>query len=408
MSYEVTTSNWDALLQENYVTKDIVSAINKATVFKSKLGRKKTSSGRRDIRPIQLGTHQGVGARAENARLPRAGAGQYLDAITTTKYNYGQLYITGQAKEFSTRKAFVSFAVRLLKDTREGMTLDLARQSWGDGSGTIALVNDATFTVGETSCTVDSAYGVLWGSLAANTTFLFKKKMLVQFGAEDNGGQGYEITGITGTTITFTPGVLAGVADNARIYRLGAKDNEVEGWLKMVATSSFMTTDLGLANDTYHNIDRSDNTDWEGNVTDFAGALSLTNVRALKDKLFRRGGHADLCIASTEVVRDYEALLTPNQRYVPAVKLQGGYTALEHDGLRWTKDKDAPVKAMSLVSTGDIEWCQRSDPGWKKQGDAVLRVVSGYDAEEATQLWYSNLDTDSPKNHALGYNLTVT
>jgi hypothetical protein len=82
-----------------------------------------------------LGVHQGVGARAENAKLPAAGRGQYEDAIVTTKYNYAQLYITGQAKEFSTRKAFVDFAMRILKDTKEGLTLDLARQSWSRRHG---------------------------------------------------------------------------------------------------------------------------------------------------------------------------------------------------------------------------------------------------------------------------------
>jgi hypothetical protein len=140
--FEVSTTQWDALLQENYVIDSIVDAINKATVFKSKLGRKRMSYGRRDIYSVNVGTHQGVGARAENARLPQYGAGQYQDAIVTSKYNYAQAYITGQSKSFSTRKAFVDFAMRLIKDTKEGMTQDIGRQCWGDGSGKLALVNN--------------------------------------------------------------------------------------------------------------------------------------------------------------------------------------------------------------------------------------------------------------------------
>lgn len=409
MAFEVSTSQWDQLLQENYVLKDVVDAINKATVFKSKLNRKRTSSGRRDIYPVMLGVHQGVGARAENAKLPAAGRGQYEDAIITTKYNYAQLYITGQAKEFSTRKAFVDFAMRILRDTKEGLTLDLARQSWSDGTGRIALVNNGGgYAAGVQTFTVDSAYGVAWGSLATNTTFLFKKNMTVAFDTEDNAGQGYVIDAITSTTIHTSTPLLNAIADNCPIYRLGAKNNEIEGWLKVVATSDFMTSVLGLGTDVYHNIDRSDNTDWEGTAVDFGAALSLTNIRNLKDRLFRRGGSADLCIGSPEIVRDFEALLTTMARIVPATKLQYGATALEHDGLKWTKDKDAPVKSMNLVNTEDLIWAQRNEPSWKKQGDSIFRVVSGYDAEEATLLWYSNFDCPNPKNQAIGYNITTS
>jgi hypothetical protein len=408
-AFEVTTSQWDQLLQENYVIKDIVDAINKATVFKDKLKRKRTSSGRRDIYPVMLGVHQGVGARGENAKLPAAGRGQYEDAIVTTKYNYAQLYITGQAKEFSTRKAFVDFAVRILKDTKEGLSLDLARQSWGDGSGTIALVNNAGFNAGQATTPVNSAYGVLWGSVATNTTFLFKKNMTIAFGAEDNAGQGYAITSITGTAINFAPPLLNNVANGAKITRLGAAGVEIEGWLKLVATNAFMQTVLGMANGVYHNIDRSVYSDWEGSVTDFgAAALSFANIRNLKDKLFRRGGVADVCIAGPEILRDFEALLTTIARIVPATKLAYGATALEHDGLKWTKDKDAPVMALHLTNSSEIEWAQRMEPTWKKQGDSIFRVVSGYDAEEATLMWYSNLDAPTPRNQAMGYNILTT
>lgn len=409
LSFEVSTSQWDQLLQENYVLRDIVDAINKATVFKSKLNRKRTSAGRRDIYPVMLGVHQGVGARAENAKLPAAGRGQYEDAIVTTKYNYAQLYITGQAKEFSTRKAFVDFAMRILKDTKEGLTLDLGRQSWSDGTGRIGLVNNGGgYAGGVSTVAVDSAYGVAWGSLSTNTTFLFKKNMTIAFDTEDNGGNGYAIQSSTGTTITFTPALQNAIADNCPIYRLGAKNNEIEGWLKAVATSTFMTSVLGLGTSVYHNIDRSANSDWEGTAVDFGAALSLTNIRNLKDKLFRRGGVADLCIASPEINRDFEALLTQIARIVPATKLQYGATALEHDGLKWTKDKDAPVASMNLVNTEDLIWAQRNEPSWKKQGDSIFRVVSGYDAEEATLLWYSNIDCPNPKNMAIGYDITTS
>lgn len=406
--FQITSSQIDALLQEDYIQQDIVDAIDKKTVFKSKLTRTGTIDGRRAIVPVMVKVAQGVGARAEMGALPPHGGGSYVDAIINTKSNYGRFLLSGQAKAFTSRKAFVQAFDRGMKDTKEGFTLDVARQCWGDGSGTLALVNDAAAAAGDTTVTVDSAYGVLWGSLAGNTTFLFKQGMKIQFGTDDNAGRGYEISSFTGTVLTLASGLLNAVADNTRIYRFGSKDNEIEGWLKMVATSSFQTSDLGLANDQYMSIDRSDYSVWAGNVTDAAGALSLTNIRAMKDTLYKRGGEPSLMISSTEVVRDYEALLVTNQRFIPAAKLEGGATSIEHDGVPLVKDKDAPVKALSFVSPESIKWVQRGDPSWLKQGDSVLQRVSGYDAEEAALAWYANLFCEEPRKQGILMNLTVS
>jgi hypothetical protein len=77
----VTKAQWDALLQEDYVMKGIVSAVNKATPFKSKLKRKGMTSGRRRIYPVQVGMSQGNGARGEGEEMPDYGAEEFVDAI---------------------------------------------------------------------------------------------------------------------------------------------------------------------------------------------------------------------------------------------------------------------------------------------------------------------------------------
>lgn len=409
--YQVTASTFDALLKEDYIRQDIVDAINKATVFKSKLNRTETIDGRRAIYPVMTQVAQGNGSRAEGAPLPNFGGGVYQDAIVNTFSHYARFIVTGQAEVFSSRNAFVQFVERTLKDTKEGLTLNIARQSWSDGSGTIALVNGA-LAAGAQTVTVDSAYGVQWGSVATNTTFLMRPGMIVQFGSENNGGQGYVVSAITGTTFGITPALQNAVADDVRVTLVNSANQECEGWLKMVATASFMTTvsttTLGMSSAVYHAIDRAAVPVWEGNVTDASqAALSLALVRAIKDKLFVRGETASLCITSTQVVRDYEALLTANQRFVPAAKLEGGATTIEHDGLMFTKDKDAPVQALNLVSPENISWAQRNDPEFIKQGDQILQKVSGYDMKEAVLRWYSNLDCAQPRSQAMLYNLNV-
>ncbi len=342
--------------------------------------------------------------------MPQYGAGEYQDVIVQARYNYAPFKITGQAEEFSDRAAFVKFGLQILKDTKEGLRLSIGRQCWGDGQGILALVNDASFTAGDTTATVDSAYGVSWGSLSTLTTFLVKRQMQVQFGSEDNSGAGYTVTGVANTTFTFTPPLANNVADDVQVTILGSADLEVGGFLLMAATASFQTSVLNLGTDVYNGIDRGDFPEWEGNVLNINGALSLTNIRSLRDMIYKRTDdeESNLFMCSTEMVRDYEALLQPAQRFVPATKLEGGHTIIEHDGLRISKDSRAPIKAIFLADTKEIAWAQTRDPHWENDGSGIMRVVPGQDAKEALLKWYSQLDCMQPRRMGIGYNVTTS
>lgn len=405
--YVATLANWDALLEEDYVKGQIVDAINTATPFKDTLKRVGMTSGRERIYAVKVGASQGQGARAEGANMPVYGAGEYQNVKVHAKYQYAPLKITGQSEEFGDKKAFINFGLKVLQDTKEGLRLFTGRQCWGDGQGTLALVNGA-LNAGDTTVTCDSAYGVLWGSLATLTTFLIKRQMFVQFGAEDNNGAGYKVTNVGTTTFVITPGLQAAVADNVKISVLGSANNEFNGALAFAGTASFMTT-LGLST-TYNGIDRSAFPEWEGNVINAGAALSLTLIRATRDAIYKRTDdeESDLMIGSTEMARDYEALLVAAQRFTPPTKLRGGYTVLSHDGLDFSKDSKAPIKALFFFDTKKLAWAQTRDPHWLQDGTGILRVVPGQDAKEGLLKWYAELDCEEPRRNAILYNITTS
>ncbi len=414
MSYVASKETWDALLQEDYVNIGFVSAINTATPFKDDLKRVGMTSGKRRVYPVKVGYSQGNGARAEGSAMPQYGAGEYIDAYVSAKYNYSTLKITGQAEEFGTKAAFVDFAMQVLKDTKEGLRLFTGRQCWGDGQGILALANGA-LAQGATSATVDSAYGVAWGSLASNTTFLIKRNAVIQFGvdnssAENNGGQGYTVTGVSATGFTFTPALQNAVADDTPVVTIKSGNLEINGMLMMGATSTFMTSVLGLSSDEYHGIDRSEYPEWDGNVYDVNGTLTLEDIRILRDLIYNRtdDDESNLLMASTAFSRVYEALLQPAQRFVPATKLEGGHTVLEHDGLRVSKDSRAPQRAFFLADTKTVQWAQTRDPHWLNDGSGILRAVPGQDAKEGLLKWYSELDCQEPRRMGIGYNITMS
>lgn len=412
--YVATLANWDALLQDEYVTDGIREAVNDATPFQDKLERSGTTSGRRRVAPVQVGIAAGQGARAEGGSMPTYGAGEYVDATITSKYNYAPFKITGQAEEFGTERAFVEFGMRILKDTKQGFKTFTGRQCWGDGQGILALVNNgAGYAAGATSIAVDSAYGVLWGSLSTNTTFLLKRKMTVQFGTEDNNGAGYLVTLVGASSITIarsstdSGGLVNAIADNAAITTLGSANLEIEGILAFAATAAFSTT-LGIST-TFHGINRTNYPEWEGNVLNAAAPLSLSIIRSMRDAIYKRTDdeESNLLMGGTEFSRDYEALLTPAMRLAPT-KGEGGISSLSHDGLRVSKDSKAPAKAFFLADTKAVKWMQTRDPHWLQDGQGLMRVVAGQDAKEALLKWYSNLDVEEPRRMGICYNLTMS
>ena len=306
--------------------------------------------------------------------------------------------------------------MKILSDTKEGMRLFTGRQCWADGQGTLALTNNGTTMVaGAQTTLVNSAYGVLWGSLSTNTTFLIKRKMVVQFGTEDNGGQGYQVVSVTSTALQlFSPPLVNNVTDAAKVARslgvredLGDRGRAPRGGA--LFSAAFMTT-LGLPSTVYHGINRTNFPEYEGNVINFASALSLPGIRTLRDAIYKRTDdeESNLFLCSTEMARDFEALLQPGQRFVPAVKLEGGHTIIEHDGLRISKDSKAPIAAIFLMDTSKIAWAQPRDPNWLTDGTGIMRVVPGQDAKEALLRWYSNLDFEEPRRVGIGYNIVTS
>lgn len=401
-------ANWDALLEEDYVKKQIVDAINVSTVFKDELKRVGPTSGRERVYAVKVGASQGQGSRAEGANMPNYGAGEYQNAKVTTRYNYAPFKITGQSEEFGTYKAFVEFGLQILKDTKEGFRLFCARQTWGDSQGTLAKVNGST-TAGSNVINALSAYGVAWGSLTTNSTFLLKRNMQVQFGAEDNNGIGYKVTSVSTTSFVVSPALLSTVADTTSISVLGSANIEFNGAMVMTATAAFMTT-LGLTSTVYQGIDRALYPEFEGNVVNANAALSLTNIRTTRDAIYKRTDdeETNLMIGSTEIARDYEALLVAAQRFVPPNVLRGGHTVLSHDGIDFTKDSKAPTKALFFFHTKSIAWMQTRDPHWLQDGQGIMRVVPGQDAKEALLKWYSNIDCSEPRRQAVMYSITTS
>lgn len=397
-------STIDGILKDDYVLNQIIDTVNKSTVFLSRLKSNAPTHGRKFIFPIQTGVSQGVGARGENKQLPDAGFGEYDQASGNVKYLYSTIYITGPAIE-STKGSKAAFADALktaLKDARDGLTLDMQRQVWGDGTGLIAKVNGAVTS--STTVPVDSPYGLTYDAADALTNDekvrLFKRNMSLFIDSTTDVTA--RVTAVNNDgSITVASAISADAA--APIYRGDAtdatrtsKDSEILGITGAVKNSG-----------TYFGVDRTGVPEWQSSVIDLSGPITEDAMRQALDKALINGtAQPDLILTDFKTRRRYEGLLQAQKRFANPMKLEGGHTALEFDGMPLVADKDAPPQNMWFLRSSDWSWYSMKDIGWIERDGAVLHRVDDYDAFKAVMCTYRELVCKRPNNQVRLHDIT--
>ena len=410
-----TLSVIDAILKNVYIMEQIANAVNMSTVLLSRLQISKSVSGRKGILALQVGVHQGVGARGDNSPLPVAGWAEYINPEITVKYLYGRFYVTGPAIAATrdNKGAFAELIKRSLKDTREGLRMDVQRQCWGPATGALCLSTEAA---GDTTMVVDSPYGISRYDNASPVKYLKRNMIVDVIDTDEDTEHDADITitavahGATTTTLTRSGNWTNTMADGDFVsrYNVGAtggsfRQLELMGLLGHVDDGTILSTDFGIT--VYQAITRANYPEYQGNVVDNGtAAITEAKLRSMLDLCETEGdSRPDLIITDYVQRAKYEALLTPSKRFVNPMSLEGGFRALEFDGLPIVVDKDCPPEHWFFMNTETIKWYQMSDWEWMDKDGAVLSKVAGYDAYEAVMYKYAELGCDDPADNACLY-----
>lgn len=397
-------STINALLKDDYITQQIQEVVNKSTFMLSRLKTEQTTHGKQFIFPVQTGVSQGTGARGENVILPDPGFGEYEQALGNVKYLYSTMYITGQSISATqnNRAAFADALKTALRDARDGLTLDLQRQVWGDGSGALGRV--ATSAGPTDTIAVTDPYGLTYVSADLDNsekTRLFRRNMNIYIATDDEFAKVIAVN--ANGTITLNQNVT--VTANSLIYRGDAVgrtsvNNEITGISGLVqATGSY----LGL--------DRTGRPEWQANIIQLgSGAgdfLTEESMRIAMDTADINGtAGPDIIVTNHKTRRRYEGLLQSQKRYVNPMKLEGGYTAIEFDGLPLLVDRDAPPQRMFFLRLADISWMVMEDIKWMDRDGNVLKAVEDKDAYKAVLYTYRELITKKPANQTVLFDIT--
>lgn len=391
-------STIDGILKEDYVMNNIVNTVNMSTYMMSRLTSEKTTAGRRYIFPVQFGVGEGQGSRGENEQLPDEGFGEYDQAMGVVRFQYGSMYITGPSIEATEggRASFASALKQSLKDVRDGFKLDTQRQVWGDGTGTIAVVNGAVAAL--TTIPVKNPYGLSYVEAQlqnSQVTRLFRRKMKIYF---VTAGESRTVTAINGDGSIEVDAAIT-LVDGERIVRGDATGRtsdgkEIEGINKAVAATG-----------TYLQIARAGVPEWQANLIDIGAALLDEDVlqQCFDTAEINGTDEPDLLISEHVARRLYVALLQGLKRFPNTIDLHGGFKALDFNGKPWVVDKYCPPQRVYYMRLADWKWYVMKNIGWINRDGTILKWVENRDAYRAVLAAYRNLACQKPANQTVLY-----
>lgn len=405
MSYETKTT-LDKLLKDVYanVVREQVNTFSGLQQIFEKV-EDAEFDGRKVIEGTTMSFNEGVGAVGEDANLPTAGQLIPEQFNIAMKYVYGSFQMTKQMMESAkTSKGAFKNATRYSFETLiRNLKRERARMLWGNGTGALARVNDAT-PDGAAAIGIDDPGGVT--GTFGGTRYL-RKGMIVCFGATPGSGLNRTISSVdSGTQITLDS-ATSGNADNNLIYRVSttasttagdlSKDNEPVGLLGLVDDGTYLATISGLSRSTYPQLNSY--------CSSSVGALSLDLIQQHFDIADQRGdGAIDYMACHHAVRRAYLTLLEADRRYTGADlnAPDGGTKAAKRgqyvtfSGVPMIEDKYAPYDMLFGVSKADMKRYVQIDGEWAEESGAILRQVTGKDTWTAFYRLWENYHCSRP------------
>lgn len=373
MAFDLSAAN--AVLKEDYTGPVREQLNNDNPVIQKLVQNKQQAQGKQFYVPLHYGRNNGVGYRAEGAKLPDAGHQRYKESTANCRYLYGSIEITGPTIKAmrNDKGAFI----RAVESEMKGLLRDLkdqrARALFGDGTGRLATFDANSNT----------------NTLAVDRIKYFQVGMIIDI--VDNSGA---VT-VSGRTITNIDEVNKTITiDGAAVTTANTDFAVVSGDLNVEAMGlgGIMSQTLTL-----QGLDPSVYPWWKPNRIHNNGtprAISQQLMRQAIDLSELRGGKVDWITTSYGVRSALEALLQNNVRYVKPMQLEGGHTVLEFDGMPVYVDRYHENGRMWFFDESELDLYQLSDFEWMEDDKgAALAPVPGYDKYAATMFCYETLVT---------------
>lgn len=438
MAY-ATLSTYSEVLKTFYLPA-IQEQLNHATILSDLIDVNEEDISGKDAKiECHYGRSSGTGARADGDALPTATYQKYITATVPTKFIYGRIRITGPTVA-ATRDERGAYAKVLDSEVR-GITTDLKqevnRMLWGCGWGMIARARSTAAS--HVTITLPKKYrgNSAWGD-GFGTTFGAKYLnerpdcYLVEVASLDGTSATYTLGTVDGNVSAVTLGTdydtvtmtAAGTvtegdffmrphslnvwtaAGNAhRLEMMGLRgivtDQNMEEIMLYDATNTPQLPGDGIYVDALQGLSSESYSWWQANCDIHASgrykgqrALTLNLMDTMFDNVEEKAGKdygPDLILTTRPLRREYTDLCRADRRFVNTMVLDGGWKAIDYNGIPFTVDNDAIDGEIYFLTTRDLAMYRMSDYDWMDKDGAILSRISGYDAYEAVLFRYAEL-----------------
>lgn len=366
--------------------------------------------GNQAVVPLHKGRTTGIGARLENETLPTAGNQSYEKAVYDLTYQYGRAQFSGQAiqKTKTDAGAFIRVMTDELDRLRDDLTLDLARQVYGDGTARIATLNDsATSATHAISSAEPIDKGFLYPGMLVDAGTLANPRLKLTADA---------IVSVSGTTVVFTTPFTA-VSGSEYVFR-ASNANTSSVSKELTGLQAINST----AANTIGGIDGSTaaNAYWNPVRMSVGGAVSLSQLMIDTNKVNAQGAKAsDIRTITTPGIarRLFEtADFKSNVRFVDNsagdMQLKSGFETLAFSAgagtYKLVTDRLAPWGQIHGIDVSRLKVF--SPGGWDflSRDGLTIRWVSDKDAFQAVLFRYMNLGTGRRNTSFVEYAITDT
>ena len=430
-------SHYDEILKTYYLP-GIVDYLNHDTILSDIIEvNKKDISGKNATIENHYGRSTGTGVAADGGALPTASYQKFKTMTVPMKKMYGRIEVTGPtlAATKDDKGAYAKALDTEVKGIVEDVKKEANRMHWGCGYGILArnyqawsspsVIVQKAYRGG--GGTFGYAFGSAFGSKYLNTQRTDGYGVTPSsIGSASSGSFTVDTTNVTVTAVTKgakydtitcgDPGTsevageffirkaaLASVAVSGahRLEPMGLRGLISDLDLDSIAISSDGETTVGLStalNDPLQGLAVA-TYPWFVAIVDkhasgrYAGqrALTLTLMQTMFDMVEETAGKnygPNLILTTRALRREYLELCQADRRTVNTMQLDGGWSALDYNGVPLTVDNDAIDGEIYFLTTKDLQMYVMSDYDWMEKDGAVLSRISGYDTYEAVLFRY--------------------
>lgn len=434
VEFQAGDAFYDSVLNDLFLPAVADTVITPNTLLERLPRDRERVEGKNVVFPIHKGRNVGVNSIAPGGDLPDPGQQDYDQYSFAVRHTYGRVKFDGISADAS--RTQMAAWLKAIESEVRGLGIDMSRYKQRayhlEGSGVIAQVQKAT-GAGATTFSEGGADPIVMPNVWPETlvaqapqqklTKYLRVNMRITFINASTGALHDDAAPLawTITAVDRTEGAESFTIDAAfdptteadQDYWVVLVSNDDTGLV--IGDSNYNVDPMGIAgivddgnpnNGNFQNIDATAaaNDYHRSNILTSAADRALTLL--LMDQAFTTSmevGDAapTVLMGSFGMGRTYASLLLAVRQFVGTTEYDGGYKALDYNGVPVIADRDCLHNRFYYLHEPDLRVYVMSDPQWMNKDGSIYHRIPNKDAYQATLYCRETMGSDVRDKHTL-------